>query len=116
MKLAPLLFLAGAIMMSHTSWEADALSPQQKRNAALQVLQTLETGDLRALGVVNPAKYIEHDLRFESGVPALRERVSRAPAGLRVNTVRALADGDFVVLHSESRTPQQMDRFRHLPI
>ena len=90
MKLAPLLFLAGAIMMIHTSWGAAALSTQQKRSAALQILQTVETGGLRALSVVNPAKYIEHDLRFESGVPALRKRVSRVPAGLKVNTVRAL--------------------------
>lgn len=111
MKLAPLLFLAGAIMMIHTSWGAAALSPQQKRSAALQILQTFETGGLRALSVVSPAKYIEHDLRFESGVPALRKRVSRVPAGLKVNTVRALVDGDFVVLHSEYRTPQKRIAF-----
>lgn len=85
----------------------DAISAQQKRAAVVQFLKTFETRDLSGLSVVNPDKYIEHNLGVESGFPALRERVSRIPPGSKVNTVRALVDGDFVILHSEYQTPQQ---------
>jgi predicted SnoaL-like aldol condensation-catalyzing enzyme len=93
--------------MSHTAFAVDALSSQQKRDAAIQLSKAFETRNPRSLSVVNLGKYIEHDLRFESGVPALKQRLSRAPSGLTINTVHALVDGDFVVLRSEYRTPQQ---------
>ena len=57
MTLASRLFLASMIIMSYTSLAADALSPQQRRNAAIQLSKTFETGDVRGLSVVNPDKY-----------------------------------------------------------
>ena len=105
MKSLPKVLLA--VLISQTCLANEAISAQQKRAAAHQLLKTFETRNSSGLSLVNPDKYIEHNLGVESGVRALRERISRVPPGSRANTVRVLVDGDFVILHSEYQTPQQ---------
>jgi hypothetical protein len=74
----------------------EAQSPTQKRERAVAVLKSLETGDAKAWEQhVSAEKYIQQNLAFPNGrevvmgaLPKLKE------AGTKVNTRRVLADGD----------------------
>jgi predicted SnoaL-like aldol condensation-catalyzing enzyme len=90
---------------------ARAQTPQQlqgngavidHKERVVELLKSLETGDSRALSFINPAKYIQHNLRLGDGVKALADRIRAIPnASVKVNTLRAFQDGDYVFTHSE---------------
>src|ERR1700682_5898171 len=68
----------------------------------VELLESFETGDSRALSFIDPAKYIQHNLRLGDGVKALADRIRAIPKGsVKVNTLRAFRDGNFVFTHSE---------------
>ena len=68
----------------------------------VELLKAFETGDSRPLSFIDPAKYIQHNLRLNDGVKALADRVQAIPKGsAKVNTLRAFRDGNFVFTHSE---------------
>jgi predicted SnoaL-like aldol condensation-catalyzing enzyme len=63
-------------------------------------LKSIETGDQAPLAHV--ARYTQHNLGIEDGLAGLAKVVAALPKGsARVNTVRLLEDGDFVVAHTE---------------
>lgn len=75
--------------------------PSPKQQAA-ELLKSLETGDEKPLAYINPAKYVQHNLRVADGIEAFRKlKQERSAAGLRVNTIRVFQDGEHVFLHSE---------------
>jgi predicted SnoaL-like aldol condensation-catalyzing enzyme len=80
---------------------AKDLSPQQKKDAVVQLLKSLESKDATALKYINPNKYIQHNLQVEDGLPGLKKLVASLPTDTKVNIVRTLADGNFVVTHTE---------------
>ncbi len=64
------------------------------------LLKAIETRDQEPMGVINPAKYIQHNIAVApAGVAQLLKELPRDST--RVNTVRVFEDGDFVVAHSE---------------
>jgi predicted SnoaL-like aldol condensation-catalyzing enzyme len=66
------------------------------------LLKALETGDQQAVGVINPAKYIQHNVGVADGLAGVLQLLKDLPKGAtRVNTVRAFEDGDYVVAHTE---------------
>jgi predicted SnoaL-like aldol condensation-catalyzing enzyme len=83
------------------SAHAKDLSPQQKKDAVLQLLKSLESKESKALKYVNPDKYIQHNLQVEDGLPGLKKLIATLPKDTKVNIVRTLVDGDFVVTHAE---------------
>jgi predicted SnoaL-like aldol condensation-catalyzing enzyme len=83
------------------SAHAKELSQQQKKDAVVQLLKSLETKDSKALKYVNPDRYIQHNLQVEDGLPGLKRLVASLPSDTKVNIVRTLADGDFVVAHAD---------------
>jgi predicted SnoaL-like aldol condensation-catalyzing enzyme len=96
---AAILILAVAIIGGTA--HAKDLSPQQKKDAVVQLLKSLESKDATALKYVNPNKYIQHNLQVEDGLPGLKTLVASLPNDTKVNIVRTLADGDFVVTHAD---------------
>src|SRR6202049_1400244 len=69
---------------------------------AVELLKAFETRDSRPLSFINPAKYIQHNLRLGDGVKALADRIQAIPKGsAKVNTLRAFRDGNYVFTHSE---------------
>lgn len=75
-------------------------SPKKAQVAAL--LKSIETGDPAPVAVVNPAKYIQHNLSAGDGLAGLGELLAALPPGsARANTVRVFEDGDFVFAHTE---------------
>jgi predicted SnoaL-like aldol condensation-catalyzing enzyme len=68
---------------------------------AVELLKSFETGDRRPLSFINPANYIQHNLRLADGAKALADRIQAIPKGsAKVNTLRAFRDGDYVFTHS----------------
>jgi predicted SnoaL-like aldol condensation-catalyzing enzyme len=53
------------------------------------------------MGVINPAKYIQHNIAVADGPAGVAQLLKELPRdSTRVNTVRVFEDGDFVVAHS----------------
>src|SRR5258708_24736372 len=96
---ATVLVLALAIIGG--SSHAKDLSPTQKKAAVVQLLQSLESKDSKALTYINPDEYIQHNLQIENGLPGLKKLIASLPSDTKVNIVRTLADGDFVVTQTE---------------
>ncbi len=75
----------------------------KKAEQVVKLLKSLETGDAKASAVINPKKYIQHNLNVGNGLPEFQNFVkllSTTP-NTKVNTVRSFVDGDYVFTHSE---------------
>lgn len=74
----------------------------EQKQMVKELLKSIETGDSNPVGYVNPNKYIQHNLGIEDGLAGFGKLLSQLPKGsAKVNTVRLLADGDYVVAHTE---------------
>ncbi|WP_455250123.1 nuclear transport factor 2 family protein [Porphyromonas sp.] len=79
-----------------------ANTPMNKKEQVVALLKSIETGDSAPVAVINPAKYIQHNLGIKDGLAGFGEALSALPAGsARVNTVRAFQDGDYVFAHTD---------------
>jgi predicted SnoaL-like aldol condensation-catalyzing enzyme len=94
--LALLVHVGSALRAS----ELPAMTGHKQQVTAL--LKSIETGDSKPLGYINPNKYIQHNLAVADGLAGVRVLLQSLPRGLtKVNTVRVLQDGDFVVTHTD---------------
>lgn len=79
-----------------------ANTPMNKQAQVVALLKSIETGDSAPVAVINPAKYIQHNLGIKDGLAGFGEALAALPAGsARVNTVRAFQDGDYVFAHTD---------------
>lgn len=94
---------ASAIALAASACHAQpATTPADLDNVgkAVAFLKSIETGDASALAYAGA--YKQHDLAIPDGVAGLRDVLAKLPSGsAKVHTVRAFADGDFVVTHTE---------------
>ncbi|MCR5883820.1 nuclear transport factor 2 family protein [Rhizobacter sp. J219] len=68
----------------------------------MALLKSIETGDQAATTVINPARYVQHNLAVPDGLAGFQAVLQALPKGsARVNTVRVFQDGDHVFAHSE---------------
>lgn len=75
-------------------------SPDPK-TATVALLRSIETGDPAAGQVLNPGKYIQHNLGVADGVQGFAALLQALPPGsTKVQVVRAFRDGDFIFTHS----------------
>jgi predicted SnoaL-like aldol condensation-catalyzing enzyme len=66
------------------------------------LLKAIETGESAPIGVINPTKYIEHDLGAADGLAGLAAVLQALPKGsAKVSTARIFQDGDFVFAHTD---------------
>ena len=66
-----------------------------------RLLKSIETGDAAPIAYVNPNKYIQHNLAVGDGLSGFGAVLQQLPAGsAKVNTVRLLEDGEYVVAHT----------------
>jgi predicted SnoaL-like aldol condensation-catalyzing enzyme len=75
------------------------LSPRKRQIRDL--LKGIETGDPRAVAVVNEARYVQHNPQTHEGsegLAALFQRLSQTAP--RVEIVRLFEDGDYVFAHT----------------
>lgn len=74
----------------------------KRKEGIRALLRGLETGDEKAIAVVNPDKYIQHNPETHEGGEGLATLFKRiAKTSPRVKVVRVFSDGDFVFAHTE---------------
>jgi len=84
----------------HASKENPPMSPQKQQVVAL--LKAIETGDAAPVAVINPNKYIQHNLSAADGLAGFGALLQALPKGsAKANTVRVFQDGDLVFAHTE---------------
>jgi predicted SnoaL-like aldol condensation-catalyzing enzyme len=77
------------------------MSSNQKA-PVLALLKSIETGDAAAGAIVNPKKYIQHNLTVGDGLAGFGAVLAALPKGsARVETARIFQDGNFVFAHTE---------------
>jgi predicted SnoaL-like aldol condensation-catalyzing enzyme len=73
-----------------------------RKSQVVALLKSIETGEPGPAAIVNPAKYIQHNLDVGDGLAGLGAALKALPPdSARVNTVRAFQDGDFVFTHTD---------------
>lgn len=73
-----------------------------RKQQAVALLKSIETGEAGPVAVVNPQKYIQHNLAVGDGLAGFGAVLAQLPPNsARVNTVRVFADGDFVFAHTD---------------
>lgn len=81
--------------------EGNTMSDNLKQKATA-VLKSIETGDSEAAAAINAEKYTQHNLGVGDGIAGFGEALAQLPEGsARVNTVRVIQDGNFVVAHTD---------------
>jgi predicted SnoaL-like aldol condensation-catalyzing enzyme len=76
--------------------------PITQKQQVVDLLKSIETGDAKPVGHINPDKYIQHNLAVGDGLAGFGVVLQQLPKGsARVNTVRVFQDGDFVFAHTE---------------
>lgn len=94
------MVLATAALAHTTQKETPIMSPAKQQIVSL--LKSLETGEAEPVKVVNPHKYIQHNLAVGDGLAGLGAVLQAAPKGsINVNTVRVIQDGNYVIAHTD---------------
>ena len=96
------LILALALLFSGCSNDnKDNKMELTNKDKAVALIESLQTGDQKAVGYINPNKYIQHNLAVGDGLAGFGEILKNAPAGgFKSEVVRAYQDEDYVVLHT----------------
>lgn len=88
---------------------ASTNSPQKGKNVSIEpkqqvtaLLKAIETGESAPVAVVNPEKYIQHNLAVADGLAGFGAALQALPKGsARVNTARVFQDGSYVFTHTD---------------
>lgn len=74
-------------------------TPKQQVHA---LLTSIETGEHGPAAVINPDKYIQHNLAVADGIAGFGAIMQQLPKGsARARPARVFADGDFVFAHTD---------------
>jgi len=73
-----------------------------QKSQVVSLLKAIETGESEPIAVINPDKYIQHNLSAPDGLKGFQALVQAIPKGsARVNTVRVFQDGNYVFAHTD---------------
>ena len=73
-----------------------------RKQQVVALLKSIETGDSGPVAVINPDKYIQHNLGAADGLAGFGALLQALPPrSARVNTVRVFEDGDYVFAHTD---------------
>jgi predicted SnoaL-like aldol condensation-catalyzing enzyme len=74
----------------------------KQTDQAVALLKAIETGDPAPVAVINPNKYLQHNLGAADGLAGFGALLQALPKGsAKLNTVRVFQDGDYVFAHTE---------------
>jgi len=99
-----LLGLAGGCTLAVVVYAGSPALPNEThyKEQATELLKSIETGDGKPLTYINRTKYIQHNLAVADGLAGVKALLQSLPRGAtKVNTVRVLQDGEFVILHTD---------------
>ena len=72
------------------------------KDKIVALLTSIETGDPKPVGYINPEKYIQHNLMVGDGLAGFGEVMKQLPEGsAKARVVRAFQDGNYVFTHTE---------------
>lgn len=90
--------LAGCVSTQDAKVE-ETLSNKQK---VVDLLSSIENGNKKPIGYINPNKYIQHNLAVKDGLAGFGEVMSLLPKNsAKANVIRAFEDGNFVFTHTK---------------
>ncbi len=76
------------------------MTPREQQ--VVDLLKAIETGASAPVAVINPTKYIQHNLAVADGLAGFGALLAQLPPNsARVNTVRVFEDGEFVFAHTD---------------
>ena len=72
------------------------------KDKAVALLNSIETGDKKAIAYVNAKNYTQHNLAVGDGLAGFGEALSHLPEGsAKVAVKRAFEDGEYVITHTD---------------
>ena len=75
---------------------------QDRKTKVTDLLKAIESGESAPVAVINPTKYVQHNLGVADGLAGFGAALQALPPGsAKVNTVRVFQDGDFVFAHTD---------------
>lgn len=101
------LFLLAVLVMGTActaigSSKKDVGGELTNKEKAVALIESIETGDPKPAGYINPNKYIQHNLSVGDGLAGFAEVLHQLPEGsAKARVVRAFQDGDYVFTHTE---------------
>lgn len=88
-----------ALENDSTTLKTNTMTNKEK---VVALLKAIETGASEPVGVINPNKYVQHNLGIADGLAGFGAALQALPKGsAKVNTVRVFQDGDFVFAHTD---------------
>lgn len=76
--------------------------PHDQKAQVVALLKAIETGESAPVAIINPDKYIQHNLGGADGLAGFAALLKALPKdSAKVNTVRVFQDGDFVFAHTD---------------
>jgi predicted SnoaL-like aldol condensation-catalyzing enzyme len=98
--MAALAVLGCALPATPPNATRTPMTPQKQQVTAL--LKSIETGEAAPVTVINPNKYIQHNLAAADGLAGFGALMQLLPKGsARANTARVFQDGDLVFTHTD---------------
>lgn len=99
-------FLVAAVLSWGTAVAANVQAEVNMDNNIKQqvvdLLKSIETGASEPVAIINPEKYIQHNLAVGDGLSGFAAVLQQLPKGsAKVNTVRVFKDGDYVFTHTD---------------
>ena len=99
-------FLVAAVLSWGTAVAANVQAEVNMANNIKQqvvdLLKSIETGASEPVAIINPEKYIQHNLAVGDGLSGFAAVLQQLPKGsAKVNMVRVFKDGDYVFTHTD---------------
>ena len=97
-----LITLGMFVSLTACSSNDDKAAVLSNKEKAVAVLNSIETGDQKAIAYINPNNYTQHNLGVADGLAGFGAALQQLPEGsAKVNVVRAFEDGDYTFTHTE---------------
>ncbi len=101
-----LLLMATLLLLTTACTKANSKGPQimelTNKEKAKALIESIETGNPKPIGYINPNKYIQHNLAVTDGLAGFGAIMQLLPEGsARARVVRAFQDGDYAFTHTE---------------
>jgi len=73
-----------------------------QKEKVVELIHSIENGNHKAVGYINPNKYIQHNLAVKDGISGFGEVMALLPKGsAKAKVIRAFSDGEFVFTHTK---------------
>ena len=100
--LAAMLVATSATFTGTVRAQEGKADAEGRKRQVVELFKSIETGDPKPVAVINPRKYIQHNLAVADGLDGFGALLKQLPPNsAKVKTVRVFRDGDFVFTHTE---------------